>query len=103
MVILQEQCFDAKFDMSINLLCENGLVNLLEDWFFEEIQRDLRQRVAYQFWQYFQSLGCDLSTENDTEKNVDCFLQAIDYLHKIAQDYQPCIQAIERIPREINR
>ena len=27
---------------------------LLDDWFFEELQQDLRNRVAPKFWSYFK-------------------------------------------------
>jgi hypothetical protein len=84
-------------------LCHNGLINLLEDWFFEELQRDLRQRVSPAFWSFFENIAKD-GTENERiEQNIACLLQAADYLHKISQEYQPCLNALENLPREINR
>ena len=38
---------------AVSILCQNGVGNLLDDWFFEELQRDLRNRVAPAFWAFF--------------------------------------------------
>ena len=92
---------DVGISEAVNLLCERGLINLLEDYFFEEVQCDLRQRVAPRFWQYF---GVSVHTQADNSTcNAEQLFQAIDYLHKVAQEYQPCVQVVEKLPREINR
>ncbi|XP_053380784.1 anaphase-promoting complex subunit 2-like isoform X2 [Mercenaria mercenaria] len=91
------------FDSAVNILGHNGLINLLEDWFFEEVQRDLRQRVAPVFWNFFENASEDGTENEKLEQNIACLLQAADYLHKISQEYQPCLQALESLPREINR
>lgn len=94
---------NAGFDSAVTVLCHNGLINLLEDWFFEELQRDLRQRVSPAFWSFFQNTSTDTIENEKLEHNIACLLQAADYLHKISQEYQPCLQALENLPREINR
>ena len=44
------------FVNAVTILCQNGLGNLLDDWFFEELQQDLRNRVAPKFWSFFAGI-----------------------------------------------
>lgn len=76
---------------------------MLEDWFFEEVQRDLRQRVSPAFWNFFENTTSAVAENDKTEQSIACLLQAADYLHRISQEYQPCLDALEKLPREINR
>ncbi|KAH3796752.1 hypothetical protein DPMN_150323, partial [Dreissena polymorpha] len=94
---------EAQFTVAINTLCHSGLVNLLEDWFFEETQRDFRERVAPTFWKFFDSLNVDQSNDVAVEENVQCLVRAVDYLHSIVQQYRPALATLEQLPREPNR
>ncbi|KAL4219155.1 Anaphase-promoting complex subunit 2 [Mactra antiquata] len=96
-------CEQNNFESATNILCDNGLLNLLEDWFFEEVQQDLRQRVSPAFWKFFEGLVPQDSVADKSEQNIVCLLQATEYLHKISEEYKPCIQLLESLPREINR
>jgi len=59
---------EAVFTTSVNVLCQNGLMNLLEDWFFEAIQQDLRERVSPTFWGIFSATHVRKNNDDQLKK-----------------------------------
>ncbi|WAR31452.1 ANC2-like protein [Mya arenaria] len=86
---------DGQFSTAVNILCQNGLMDLLEDWFFEALQEDLRERVAPKFLGFFE--------KKPQLEDKDAEDKAVEYLHGVTQDYKPALHILEGLPRETNR
>ena len=53
---------NVDFLTAVTVVCQNGMGALLDDWFFEELQQDLRNRVAPKFWSFFKGTHTQHST-----------------------------------------
>ena len=77
---------------AVDILCQNGLSSRLEDWFFEEVQRDLRQRVSPEFWKYFQEETAQYEGLLKDEKHISNLFNAVEYLHKVCKLWSKMIR-----------
>jgi len=69
----------------VEILCKQNLGHIIEEWFLETLQEDLRQKVGPHFWDFFTG---------EQSKPVQ-LMEAVEYLHKVTMDYLPCIQRLE--------
>ncbi|KAL3869262.1 hypothetical protein ACJMK2_041966 [Sinanodonta woodiana] len=90
--ILEVSFPEIQFQSAVDILVQNGIVNIIEDWFFENVQRDIRQRVAPNFWNYYTSTACQGASEWS-----DNLLKAVQFLHQVSEEYKPSLQRLESI------
>ncbi|XP_071154099.1 anaphase-promoting complex subunit 2-like isoform X1 [Mytilus edulis] len=76
---------EVEFQNAVEILCKQDLGHIIEEWFLDTLQEDLRQKVGPQFWNYFSIQPSE----------TDQLLEAVEYLHKVTMDYLPCIQRLE--------
>ncbi|KAK3088868.1 hypothetical protein FSP39_024770 [Pinctada imbricata] len=81
---------ESEFQNAVDSLTQEGLAHIIEEWFLEVLQQDLRRNVAEKFWSIVNSEDND----NDTDC-TDRLIEAVDYLHKVNMSYLPCIQRLE--------
>ncbi|KAK3606129.1 hypothetical protein CHS0354_010758, partial [Potamilus streckersoni] len=93
--ILEVSFPEVQFQSAVEILAQHGIINIVEDWFFENVQRDIRQRVAPNFWNYYTSTACQNASEWS-----DNLLKAVLFLHQVSEEYKPSLQRLESIPRE---
>ena len=76
---------EVEFQNAVEILCKQDLGHIIEEWFLETLQEDLRLRVGPHFWNYF----------SEEQTKTDQLIEAVEYLHKVTTDYLPCIQRLE--------
>lgn len=67
-------------------MIQNGLGYMIEEWFVECLQQDLRRNVAPTFWKIFEV--------EDSELLPKQLGKAVNYLHEITMGYMPCIDRL---------
>ncbi|XP_041369273.1 anaphase-promoting complex subunit 2-like isoform X2 [Gigantopelta aegis] len=95
---------ESEFQCAVQVLQQHGLGHIIEEWFLENIQQDLRHRVAPQFWSSFddKKLKTDEEKLKSCEKNEhlksgDRLYEAVDYLHSVTMQTIPCIDRLEAL------
>ena len=67
-------------------MAQNGLGYMIEEWFVECLQQDLRRNVAPTFWKIFE-----VEPSEPLTKQLG---KAVNYLHEITMGYMPCINRL---------
>ncbi|XP_033732322.1 anaphase-promoting complex subunit 2-like [Pecten maximus] len=84
---------EVEFQNSVQILIQNSLGHIIEEWFLENLQQYLRLQVASKFWSYFEP-----STNSDAAvDHTEQLSQAVDYLHTVVSDYVPCFSRLESV------
>lgn len=78
-----------EFDRAVDVLCQSHLGHIIEEWFIERVQQDLRQNVAPVFWQAAKATA-------DTDP-ILCLSEAVGTLHKELSQYKACVERLESI------
>ena len=91
---------------AVYCLKENNIAHIIEEWFFEILQHDLRQRVSPAFWSHFNNNTPDhhkhtaqphsVCTDND-DVRIMRFCQAFDELHEYLSAFFPSLNIVESL------
>ena len=49
------------------------------------------------------NLSAESNGNDSSVSSSHCLQEAVEFLHQVSEGYRPCLQALESIPREINR
>ena len=77
---------EAEFNDAVEVMAQNGLGYMIEEWFVECLQQDLRRNVAPTFWKIFE-----VEPSEPLTKQLG---KAVNYLHEITMGYMPCINRL---------
>lgn len=87
---------ETEFENSVQVLIQNDLGHIIEEWFIENLQQCLRLQVAPKFWSYFQPPTDGGTVTGDCTEQLS---KAVEYLHTFVSDYVPCINRLEGVSR----
>ncbi|XP_061183897.1 anaphase-promoting complex subunit 2-like [Saccostrea echinata] len=77
---------ETEFHNAVDVMSQNGLAYIIEEWFVECLQQHLRRNVAPKFWNFF-----DLEQSEILPEQLG---KAVNYLHEITMGYLPCIDRL---------
>ncbi|XP_067662241.1 anaphase-promoting complex subunit 2-like [Haliotis asinina] len=85
---------ESDFQNALAVMKQEGVDHIIEEWFLETLQQDLRHRVAPEFWRHF--------TPSETESCNPCgqLYKAVTYLHGITSSYSASLQRLEVMRRD---
>ncbi|KAK6194717.1 hypothetical protein SNE40_000298 [Patella caerulea] len=89
----EDQLNRKEFCEAWQTLEANNLDYIVEEWFIETLQQDLRHRIGPLFWNFFKEL------ENQTENSayIQKFVESVNYLYEITREYRSCINLLESV------
>ena len=77
------------------ILTDEGMLDVLEPWFYETVQQHLYSRIAPQFWSKFQD-------PVPSSGLVQYLKESFDGLHSQLSMFWPCIEKLYRIQRHFS-
>ncbi|XP_076306794.1 anaphase promoting complex subunit morula [Tachypleus tridentatus] len=89
---------------SVELLHQHGIAHIVEEWFFETLQQDLREIIVPRFWSHFDFKTVDASGNPDTffgSKYFLVLLHAVKELHSSFQLYIPCVSQLQCLHEDL--
>lgn len=82
---------EVDFNAAIEVLHQHQLTHIIEDWFIEYVQSEMRDVIAPKFWSYFAEEKDSLSVQ------LNNFVLAVDYLYSALDKHNDSIEKIESI------
>ena len=69
---------------------QEDLGHIIEEWFLEILEQDLRRNVSKKFWSLVNN-----EDQTNVTSSADRLSVAFDYLHEVNMGYLPCVQRLE--------